>query len=117
MGEVGIGDTDEFANTDIDGILEAGVVNDSGNSEGGDSDAENEACVDEDGVPDEEDEEDAADEEDEENEDSEDFEGETDDNEEGDSDEDFELMTKVELQKAHRERGLKYNKRWGIKAC
>ena len=89
MGEVGIGDTDEFANTDIDGILEAGVVNDSGNSEGGDSDAENEACVDEDGVPDEEDEEDAADEEDEENEDSEDFEGETDDNEEGDSDEDM----------------------------
>ena len=116
MGEVGIGDTDEFANTDIDGILEAGVVNNSGNSEGGDSDAENEASVDEDGVPDEEDEEDGVDEEDEENEDSEDFEGETDDDEEGDSDEDFELMTRVELQKAHQQRGLTYDKRWGHKS-
>ena len=40
--EAGIG-TDGIENTDIDEILEAVVVNDIGNSEGGDSDAKNEA--------------------------------------------------------------------------
>ena len=105
MREAGIDEDDE--NIDLNAIVESEVENESEEErdcEGGGSDEENED-IHEEGETDDQDEENEFDD------DSED--GMDDEDEE--NDEDFELMNKSELRKAHDERGLRYDNRWGHK--